>query len=244
MMMLSFYSSPNELQRSTYYIREVDDLNATRMLRFVLVVTNKVPVIDESAAARHFQSIDYYNSYLSTHSGRPVDFNGRALDFITVRDYANAEKDADRAIAQAPDLALGYMVRAQARYSRYLLGESGADAPQGRDALSVALHAAAQSYTKAVEIKGDFGEAYYNRGYIALKNGHQNEGIADLSKAGEMGIARAYNLIKRLSLCVSPAGAGSLVAAPDRMIKGRKCSRSSFPPLYDTDLHLCGGVYF
>ena len=59
---------------------------------------------------------------------------------------------------------------------------------------------AAQSYTKAVEIKGDFGEAYYNRGYIALKNGHQNEGIADLSKAGEMGIARAYNLIKRMSL--------------------------------------------
>lgn len=240
MMMLSFYSSPNELQRSTYYIREVDDLNATRMLRFILVVTNKVPLIDEAAAARHFQSIDYYNSYLSTHAGRPVDYIGRALDFITVRDYANAEKDADRAIAQAPDLALGYLVRAQARYSRYLLGESGADAPQARDALARAaatrhslkqilddydrvielsprmavawfnrgnilmemeeFDKAAESFTKAVEIKPDFGEAFYNRGYLSLKNGHQKEGVDDLSKAGEMGIARAYNLIKRMTL--------------------------------------------
>ena len=46
MMMLSFYSSPSELRRNTYYIREVDDLNATRMLRFALVVTNAVPDLD------------------------------------------------------------------------------------------------------------------------------------------------------------------------------------------------------
>lgn len=239
MMMLSFYSSPNELKRGTYYVREVDDLNATRMLRFALVVTNNVPVIDEASAGRHFQSIEYYNSYLSTHQGRPVDYIGLALDFLTVRDYANAEKNANLAIEQAPELALGYMVRAQARYSRYLLGESGADAP-GRDAMARAaatrhtlqqilddynrlteisprmavawfnrgnilmemedFDSASESFSKAVELKSDFGEAYYNRGYIALKNGHQNEGVADLSKAGEMGIAKAYNLIKRMSL--------------------------------------------
>ena len=54
MMLLSFYLSPTELRRNTYYIREVDDLNATRQLRFVLVVTNDVPSIDENMAARHF----------------------------------------------------------------------------------------------------------------------------------------------------------------------------------------------
>lgn len=240
MMLLSFYSSPTELQRGTYYVREVDDLNDTRMLRFALVVTNKVPNIDENAAARHFQSIEYYNSYLSTHQGRPVDYIGRALDFLTVRDYISAERDAARAIDAAPDLALAYMIRAQARYSRYLLGESGGDAPQARDAMARAAasrHAlqeilddydtllrlspnmavgwfnrgnilmemedfdgAAKSFSRAIELKSDFGEAYYNRGYIALRNGRQNEGVADLSKAGEMGIARAYNLIKRMSL--------------------------------------------
>ncbi len=238
LMMLSFYSSPTELRRNTYYIREVDDLNATRMLRFVLVVTNDVPTIDELTAARHFQSIDYYNSYLATHAGRPVDFIGRALDFITVRDYVNAEKDASRAVELTPDLALAYMVRAQARYSRYLLERNEAS-PKATDAITRASLArkalsdvladydkvielsprtavawfnrgnilmeledypeATEAFTKAIELKPDFGEAFYNRGYIALRAGRRNEGVADLSKAGELGIVPAYNLIKRMS---------------------------------------------
>lgn len=238
LMMLSFYSSPTELRRNTYYIREVDDLNATRMLRFVLVVTNDVPTLDEATVARHFQSIDYYNSYLATHAARPVDYIGRALDFLTVRDYQNAEKDADRALALTPDLALAYMIRAQARYGLYLLQRDNTSDDRN-DALARKAHAisqlkeidddldsviklsphmaiayfnkgnvlfemedfdgAAEAYSKALELKSDFGEAYYNRGYIELKSGRRAEGIADLSKAGELGIIPAYNLIKRIS---------------------------------------------
>ena len=238
MMQLSFYSAPTELRRNTYYIREVDDLNATRQLRFVLVVTSVVPALDEAVIARHFQSIEYYNSHLATHAARPVDHIGRALDFITVRDYQNAEKDIDRAITMAPDLALNYLIRAQARYSRYQL-ESNSSSSQSSDALTRASlgrkalndiaddldHAislsprsavayynkgnilyeleeydlATAAYNKAIELKPDFGEAYYNRGYIALKAGRSNEGVADLSKAGELGIIPAYNLIKRIT---------------------------------------------
>lgn len=233
-MQLSFYSSPSELRRNTYYMREVDDINALRTLRFVLVVTNHVPTIDEEAAARHFQSIEYYNSYLATHQPRPVDYIGRALDFLTVRDYQNAEKDADRAIAAASDLALAYMVRAQARYGRYMLDSEGEGDARMRQAMARKLlgdiaddyrrvlelspntpvawynlgnilfesedfDGATDAYTKAVELKPDFGEAYYNRGYIALRSGRRTEGIADLSKAGELGIVPAYNLIKRIS---------------------------------------------
>lgn len=233
-MMLTFYTSPTELRRNTYYIREVDDLNSTRSLRFVLMVTNAVPAIEESMAERHFQSIKYYNSYLANHTPRPVDYIGRALDFITVRDYTNAIKDAERAIALAPDLALAYLIRAQARYGQYLLGhEEG----QGVARLALArkdldeiaqdykkvlelsprtpvayynlgniyfeledFDNATKSYDKAIELKPDFGEAYYNRGYIALRDGRRSAGIADLSKAGELGIVQAYNLIKRISL--------------------------------------------
>lgn len=239
LMMLSFYSSPTELRRNTYYIREVDDLNATRMLRFALVVTNRVPSIDEATAARHFQSIDYYNSYLSTHTGRPVDYIGRALDFLTVRDYTNAEKDADRAIALAPDLALAYMIRAQARYGNHLLNAEGSGTGDHSDVVMRAARnraglesvladidkvielspsmavaqfnkgtllimaedydGATKAFDKAIELKPDFGEAYYNRGYIKLRAGRQAEGVADLGKAGELGIVPAYNLIKRIS---------------------------------------------
>ena len=69
LMQLSFYTSPTELRRNTYYIREVDDLNSTRMLRFALMVTNSIPTLDEATISRHFQSIEYYNSYLATHTG-------------------------------------------------------------------------------------------------------------------------------------------------------------------------------
>lgn len=239
MMLLSFYSSPTELRRNTYYIKEVDELNSTRQLRFLLVVTNSVPSLDENIIQRHFQSIDYYNSHLSTHTPRPVDYIGRALDFITVRDYQNAEKDIDRAIAIAPDLPLNYMIRAQARYGRYLLDRHNTETDEKADAITRAGLARKQlddinsdldkvielsprtaiayfnkgnilfemedyigaedAYTKAIEIKPDFGEAYYNRGYIALKSGRRNQGVSDLSKAGEMGIVPAYNLIKRIS---------------------------------------------
>ena len=58
---------------------------------------------------------------------------------------------------------------------------------------------AVKAFTKAIELKPDFGEAYYNRGYLALRSGRRNDGIADLSKAGELGIAPAYNLIKRMT---------------------------------------------
>lgn len=237
MMMLSFYSSPSELRRNTYYIREVDDLNATRALRFALAITNHVPAIDETTAKRHFQSIDYYNSYFSTHKPRPVDYIGRALDFLTVRDYTNAERDADRTIALAPRLAIAYLVRAQARYGNYLLSkehpEGGLDAisraAMARKALSDIIEdydqalaispqnavvwfnkgcvylemedfaLASAAFGRAIELKPDFGEAYYNRGYIELRSGNKTRGIDDLSKAGELGIVPAYNLIKRIS---------------------------------------------
>lgn len=236
MMLLSFYSSPTELQQNTYYVREVDDLNATRSLRFMLVVTNRVPTIDEAQADKHFQSIEYYNSYLSTHKPRPVDYIGRALDFITVRDYRNAEKDAERTIEMAPDLALAYMVRAQARYGSYLLDRENTTKTDGVAAAALSRKAlddiaadyrkvlelsprtpvawfnlgnvlfeledfagASDAYSKAIELKPDFGEAFYNRGYIALRSGDRANGIVDLSKAGELGIVPAYNLIKRIS---------------------------------------------
>ena len=58
---------------------------------------------------------------------------------------------------------------------------------------------AADAYSEAIRLKPDFGEAYFNRGYILLKEGRRYEGISDLSKAGELGVVPAYNLIKRIS---------------------------------------------
>ena len=52
-------------------------------------------------------------------------------------------------------------------------------------------------YNKAIEIDGEFAEAYFNRGLTRIYTDDVDGGIADLSQAGELGIYQAYNLITR-----------------------------------------------
>ena len=58
--------------------------------------------------------------------------------------------------------------------------------------------AAIEHYSLAIEQDPDFAEAYFNRGLTYIFVGKNTEGIADLSKSGELGIYQAYNLITRL----------------------------------------------
>ena len=54
-------------------------------------------------------------------------------------------------------------------------------------------------YSTAIELKPDLGEAYYNRGLMYMRMGNKSLGIADLSKAGELGVLPSYNVLKRMS---------------------------------------------
>ena len=223
---LAYYASETELRPDTYYIKEVDDINATRSLRYAIRVTPQMPQLDTETSNRHFQSIDYYNSYLSTHTPRAIDYIGRAMDFMTIHDYSSAAEDAGRAITLMPDLAVAYLLRAQANYHSW---QTGIDKAMSAHALEIVLsdlastienapdmavawynkavvHLALDDFTsalaalnKAIELKPDMGEAWYNRGYVYLRLGNERLGIADLSQAGQLGILPAYNLIKRIT---------------------------------------------
>lgn len=59
--------------------------------------------------------------------------------------------------------------------------------------------AAVADYTEAINLDPTFAEAYYNRGLTRLYTGQNVQGVADLSKAGELGLYTAYNLIKRFA---------------------------------------------
>ena len=50
---------------------------------------------------------------------------------------------------------------------------------------------------KAIKLRSDFAEAYYNRGLTKIYLDDIQGGALDLSKAGELGIQEAYNVIKR-----------------------------------------------
>lgn len=56
---------------------------------------------------------------------------------------------------------------------------------------------AVEEYSKAISMEPDFAEAYYNRGLVKILLNNIDGAAADLSRAGELGIEAAYNVIKR-----------------------------------------------
>lgn len=227
---VTYYTSPTEIKLNSEYIREVNELNATGLLRFILQVTNreasiKGPEADET----HRSSINFYNSYIANHPPRAIDYFGRAMDLYTIEDYSNAISDLDKAIELTPDFALAYLLRAQIRYSmkgrmnresRTLLSANETEeilhdidnairlspfmpvayynkgvilAETGR------LDDAVKAFTRAIELKRDFGEAFYNRGFVYLTMGDKAKAFPDLSRSGELGIVPSYSLLKRMT---------------------------------------------
>lgn len=66
-------------------------------------------------------------------------------------------------------------------------------------ALSGNLPAAFDDYTLAIKLNPNFAEAYYNRGLVQIYLKDTRKGCLDISKAGELGIKEAYQVLKRYS---------------------------------------------
>jgi len=56
---------------------------------------------------------------------------------------------------------------------------------------------ALDNFSKSIALTPSFAEAYFNRGLTHIYLKKKDEGISDLSKAGELGLYSAYNVIKR-----------------------------------------------
>ncbi len=248
MFSLSYYAHDNKLNGNTYYIREISDINDTRLLPGTLTLVNGEPKLSEEDIQRHFADIEYYNSLLASAKPRSVDYFARGLDYLLVKNPDAAVNDADSAIAMSPQFMLAYLLRADAHYMQYRMAQvreanSGDAQSEASDAnhqpmlrmrqdvisleqmvtdLDQALKLSPKNvyahfnkgnafmlqgdytnaiscYSTAIELKPDLGEAYYNRGLMYLRMGNKNLGIADLSKAGELGILPSYNVLKRMS---------------------------------------------
>jgi tetratricopeptide (TPR) repeat protein len=113
------------------------------------------------------------NQTFETDDERKIAQKQRQYDTeLVLRDY-------DNVIATAPDFCFAYFNRANALCQMRSFADAVID------------------YTRAIAIERDFAEAYFNRGIANLYLANEAEGLTDLSKAGELGIVEAYNLIKR-----------------------------------------------
>ena len=61
------------------------------------------------------------------------------------------------------------------------------------------MHAALVDFDKAIELDANLAEAWYNRGLVLVMLNRMDDAFRALSRAGELGIYSAYNIIKRFS---------------------------------------------
>ncbi len=188
---LSYYVTTTEIKETPYYIKEVDDLNSTRALRFLLMVANREPQLtEEDAIKRHFSSIEYYNSYISTHAPRAVDFFGRAMDYYTLRNYPAALEDLDRAIELSPDFTIAYLLRANVRQLNAgvaKLTEEGDNASAlGSAAVKMVNAEALEDIDKVIELSPRMAFAWYNKGTLLAGMGDYTSAISAVNKAIEL----------------------------------------------------------
>lgn len=94
-------------------------------------------------------------------------------------DYELIQRDLDQVIRLLPNFSFAYYNKAN------LL------------CMQKDFRAAIQYYTLAISVDSDFAEAFFNRGLTHIFIDEVNEGLDDLSRAGELGIYQAYNLITR-----------------------------------------------
>lgn len=248
MFTLTYYDKDDKLGSKIHYIREISDINDSRLLPAKLTLISGDSQLSEDDIKRHFADIDYYNSLLAHAKPRSVDHFARGLDYLLVKNPDAAIADADAAIDLSPQFMLAYMLRADAHYMQYLMTQ--AREPGATEALAalpadksqamlrqrvestmlnqmvtdlnevlklspknVYAHfnkgnaymlqgdytSAISCYSAAIDYKPDLGEAYYNRGLMYLRMGNKTLGVADLSKAGELGVLPSYNVLKRMT---------------------------------------------
>ena len=128
------------------------------------------------------EMIDFISSIDNSYQRITIDSDpANRLNNNSKRTYSYDEAVADlnKAIKLFPDLAYSYYNRANLR------------------ALSGSLPEAFEDYTKAIELNPNFAEAYYNRGIIQIFMKDTRKGCLDISKAGELGIVEAYEVLKR-----------------------------------------------
>jgi len=184
------------LARSLDYALVQDINNALQDLDRALVLNNKMVLayFERSILRYRKMNVDYANKVseeeMTTanalqHKTALSDIAPKAGTFTIGEktfgnDFEFVLRDLDKVIELEPNFIYAYYNRGNIRCLQ-------------RDYRNALL-----DYSKALDINPDFAEAWYNRGITQIYLGDRDHGLADLRMAGQLGLYKAYNIIKRL----------------------------------------------
>ena len=215
-ILLSYYSQDLSLRRTNYYHPLVDSLNKTEVLPAALRFTNQEIALTAEMVDYHFTQIARLTQLMDVAPSAELYF-ARAMEFAIIKDYASAIDDCTKAVVIADKSLEPLLIFCRANW-RYRMEEVDYElilrdydqVLRSQPDFSFALYNRANIlcvqkqwkdainyYTQAISLDSDFAEAYFNRGLTYVYIGENEKGLADLSKAGELGIYQAYYLISR-----------------------------------------------
>ena len=215
-IVLSYYSQDLSLRRTNYYHPTVDRINKKEVLPAALKFTSQEMTLTAEMVDFHFSEIARLTQQMDETPSAFLYF-ARAIEFATIKDYASAVDDCTKALVIA-DIDLEPVIvfcratwrarMAEADNELILMDYDHVLGLQPDFAFAMYNKAnmlcaqrewkeAINYYTQAIQVDNDFAEAYFNRGLTYIYTGENEKGLNDLSKAGELGIYQAYNLITR-----------------------------------------------
>jgi tetratricopeptide (TPR) repeat protein len=178
----------DDVRSAIAYDRHVEAFNSRSSRRPLYISTTAPSPLDEQGAQ---PLVDSLTAVLHADSTSMIALWQRAVCHWRLARYQTslggnaslqmslALADLNRALAVDPQDALLY-------YNRATLYAERRDYRQ-----------AISDYDRALRIEPNLAEAWYNRGLCHIFADNKAAGVSDLSKAGEMGLYTAYNLIKR-----------------------------------------------
>ncbi len=165
-----------------YLARSIDEY-LVRDFEEALADADRAVALDSSYALAYYMRVQIRmknnEARMAEKPGTPASGEAKWTFDTSRPEYQAALDDCDRILAREPDFAGCYYNKGNIYLQMKLLPE------------------AIEAYTRAIKIHAGYAEAYYNRGVARILSGDYAAGIPDLSRAGELGLYKAYNLIKR-----------------------------------------------
>lgn len=185
MLELSYYVEPTELKTTGTYVAEIDRLNTSGALKFNLGVSNgSRSQITEETFVAHQESMAEFTRNIAESTPRAVDYFGRAMDKIILRDYEGAEADFTEAINMAPDFAMAYLGRAAARMHCASLAKEKKENDAAPAVNNMRL--INDDLDTLIKLLPQLPLAYYDKGVVLAMMGDLTSALSAFNKAIEL----------------------------------------------------------